>query len=40
MTVLQVVTSVLAGYAFAMLDFPVKRLAFGFFLATLLVPPK
>jgi sn-glycerol 3-phosphate transport system permease protein len=37
-TVAQLVTSVLSGYAFAMLDFPGKNVAFGFFLATLLVP--
>ena len=34
----QVVTSVMAGYAFAMLDFPGKDVVFGVFLATLLVP--
>ena len=34
----QVVTSVLAGYAFALLDFAGKRLVFWSFLATLMVP--
>ena len=34
----QVVSSVLSGYAFAMLDFPGKNVVFGVFLATLLVP--
>jgi sn-glycerol 3-phosphate transport system permease protein len=34
----QVVTSVMAGYAFAMLDFPGKNVVFLVFLATLLVP--
>jgi sn-glycerol 3-phosphate transport system permease protein len=37
-TVLQVVTSVLAAYAFAMLDFPGRNILFVAFLATLLVP--
>lgn len=37
-TVLQVVTSVLAAYAFAMLDFPGKRVLFILFLATLMIP--
>lgn len=37
-TVAQVVTSLLSGYAFAMLDFPGRNLAFALFLATLLVP--
>lgn len=37
-TVAQVVTSVLAAYAFVFLRFPGKSLAFGAFLATLLVP--
>jgi sn-glycerol 3-phosphate transport system permease protein len=37
-TIAQVVTSVLAAYAFAFLDFPFKRLIFAVFLATLLVP--
>ena len=37
-TVAQVVTSVLAAYAFAILDFPGKRLLFVVFVATLLVP--
>jgi sn-glycerol 3-phosphate transport system permease protein len=34
----QVVTAVLAGYAFAFLDFPLKRTLFLVFLATLMVP--
>jgi sn-glycerol 3-phosphate transport system permease protein len=34
----QVVTSVLAAYAFAFLDFPAKRPLFVLFLATLMVP--
>ena len=33
-----IVTSLLAGYAFAFLDFPGKGAVFAFFLATLLVP--
>jgi len=37
-TVGVIVTSVLAAYAFAFLDFPGKGLLFAFFLATLLVP--
>ncbi len=37
-TVFQVVTSVLAAYAFAILDFPGKRVLFVVFIATLLVP--
>jgi len=37
-TVAQLVTSVLSAYAFAFLRFPGKALAFGVFLATLLVP--
>jgi len=37
-TVAQVVTSVLAAYAFAILQFPGKRVLFGLFVATLLVP--
>jgi sn-glycerol 3-phosphate transport system permease protein len=37
-TTAQVVTSVLAAYAFAFLRFPAKALVFGVFLATLLVP--
>lgn len=37
-TVFQVGTSVLSGYAFAMLDFPFRRALFGVFLAVLLVP--
>jgi sn-glycerol 3-phosphate transport system permease protein len=34
----QVVTSILAAYAFAFLRFPAKRLVFTLFLATLMVP--
>ena len=34
----QVVTAILAGYAFAFLEFPFKRLLFVVFLATLMVP--
>jgi sn-glycerol 3-phosphate transport system permease protein len=34
----QVVTSVLAAYAFAFLDFPFKRTLFVLFLATLMIP--
>lgn len=37
-TVGQVVTAVLAGYAFAFLSFPMKRTLFVVFLATLMVP--
>ena len=37
-TVGQVVTAILAGYAFAFLEFPFKRLLFYVFLATLMVP--
>jgi sn-glycerol 3-phosphate transport system permease protein len=37
-TVGQVVTAILAGYAFAFLDFPFKRTLFVVFLATLMVP--
>jgi ABC-type glycerol-3-phosphate transport system permease component len=37
-TVGQVVTAVLAGYAFAFLEFPFKRFLFVVFLATLMVP--
>ena len=37
-TVAQLVTSVLAGYAFAMLHWPGQRVVFALFLATLLVP--
>jgi sn-glycerol 3-phosphate transport system permease protein len=37
-TVVQLVTSVLAAYAFAMLDFPGRNALFVVFLATLLVP--
>lgn len=34
----QIVTSILAAYAFAFLDFPLKRLMFGLVVATLLLP--
>lgn len=37
-TVAQLVTSVLAAYAFAFLEFPFKRTIFAVFLATLFVP--
>ena len=37
-TVGQVVTATLAGYAFAFLEFPLKRTLFVVFLATLMVP--
>ncbi len=37
-TVGQVVTAVLAGYAFVFLEFPLKRTLFLVFLATLMVP--
>lgn len=37
-TLFQVVTSLLSGYAFAMLDFPGRNVLFVAFLATLLVP--
>ena len=37
-TVAQIVTSVLSGYAFAMLDFPGRNVLFVLFLATMLVP--
>jgi sn-glycerol 3-phosphate transport system permease protein len=37
-TVAQVVTSILAAYAFAFLRFPLKTLVFAFFMATLLLP--
>jgi sn-glycerol 3-phosphate transport system permease protein len=37
-TTLQVGTSVLAAYAFAFLDFPLKKVVFAFFMATLLLP--
>src|SRR5215467_8360805 len=37
-TVGQVVTAILAGYAFAFLEFPFKRVLFVVFLATLMVP--
>jgi sn-glycerol 3-phosphate transport system permease protein len=37
-TTLQVSTSVLAAYAFAFLEFPLKKVVFAFFMATLLLP--
>ncbi len=37
-TIFQVATSIMSGYAFAMLDFPGRGLLFVVFLATLLVP--
>jgi sn-glycerol 3-phosphate transport system permease protein len=37
-TACQVVTSILAAYAFAYLRFPLKGLVFAFFIATLLLP--
>lgn len=37
-TGLQVITSILAAYAFAFLRFPFKRLTFALFMATLLLP--
>jgi sn-glycerol 3-phosphate transport system permease protein len=37
-TVGQVLTAILAGYAFAFLEFPFKRVLFVVFLATLMVP--
>ncbi len=37
-TVWQVVTSALAGYAFARLQFPFKRLLFTAYIATLIIP--
>jgi sn-glycerol 3-phosphate transport system permease protein len=37
-TLCQVVTSVLSGYAFAMLDFPGRNVLFVLFLSTMLVP--
>jgi sn-glycerol 3-phosphate transport system permease protein len=37
-TLFQVVTSLLSGYAFAMLDFPGRNVLFVAFIATLLVP--
>jgi sn-glycerol 3-phosphate transport system permease protein len=37
-TVAQVITSILAAYAFAILEFPGKRIVFLLFVATLLVP--
>lgn len=36
--VCQVVTSVLAAYAFAFLEFPLRRVVFGIFMATLMLP--
>ena len=37
-TALQLITSVLAAYAFAFLHFPLKRIVFAVFMATLLLP--
>ncbi len=37
-TVAQLVTSVLAAYAFAFLEFPLKKTLFGLFMATLMLP--
>lgn len=37
-TVAQVITSALAGYAFARIDFPYKNVVFVLFLATLIIP--
>lgn len=37
-TASQVVTSTMAAYAFAFLDFPGKKVVFAFFMATLLLP--
>ena len=37
-TSLQVLTSIMAAYAFAFLRFPLKRLVFAVFMATLLLP--
>lgn len=37
-TVVQVLTSLLSGYAFAILDFPGRNVLFAVFLSTLLVP--
>jgi sn-glycerol 3-phosphate transport system permease protein len=37
-TLAELVTSILAAYAFAFLEFPFKRLLFGLCLATLMVP--
>jgi sn-glycerol 3-phosphate transport system permease protein len=37
-TVMQVITSILAAYAFVFLRFPFKRLIFALFMATLLLP--
>lgn len=37
-TALQVATSTLAAYAFAFLQFPLKKVVFAFFMATLLLP--
>jgi sn-glycerol 3-phosphate transport system permease protein len=34
----QIITAILAGYAFAFLDFPLKRTLFIVFLATLMIP--
>jgi sn-glycerol 3-phosphate transport system permease protein len=39
-TVGQLATAILAGYAFAFLEFPFKRILFVVFLATLMVPPE
>lgn len=36
--VAQTITSVLAAYAFAFLEFPLKKLMFGFVIATMLLP--
>lgn len=37
-TIVQIVTSTMAAYAFAFLEFPFKRLAFGVIVATMLLP--
>ena len=37
-TTAQIVTSILAAYAFAFLEFPLKRLVFFAFLSTLMIP--
>ncbi|MEO6989587.1 MAG: carbohydrate ABC transporter permease [Aquihabitans sp.] len=37
-TVSQLVTSILAAYAFVFLEFPFKKILFGLFMATLLLP--
>lgn len=37
-TVLQLATSVISAYAFVFLDFPFKRLLFGLYMATMLLP--